>query len=112
MIGKSLAHGLQIFAAVRQINFVRHDAPGSFRKSRIIQVDLAPQTLQILDRVTSFASRDVEDEKQKPAARDVPKKIVTETDVPMRSFDQAGNIRDRRAAIVIEMRPLPRSDEA
>ena len=58
--------------------------------------------LQILDRVPPFAAGDVEDEKEQPAARDVPEKIVAEPDVSMRAFDQSRNIRDRRAPIAVE----------
>ena len=50
-----------------------------------------------------FASRDIEDEKQDPAARDVAQKIVAETDVAMRPFDQAGNVGNRGPAIFIEL---------
>src|SRR5438067_2367032 len=51
----------------------------------------------------AFASRDIENEKQDTAAGDVAKKIVTEADVAMRSFDQTGNVGTRRAAIAVEI---------
>src|SRR5207247_10804435 len=51
----------------------------------------------------AFASRDIENEKQDAAAGDVAKKIVTQADVAMRSFDQAGNVGNRRAAIAIKI---------
>ena len=51
----------------------------------------------------SFASRDIEDEKQNPATGDVPQKIVAEADVAMRAFDQTGNVGNRGAAITVEI---------
>ena len=53
--------------------------------------------------MAALAPRDVEDEKQNPAASDVAKKIVTETDVAVRSFDQTRDVGDRRPAIAIEI---------
>src|ERR1044071_637101 len=51
----------------------------------------------------ALASRDIENKKQNAAAGDVTKKIVPEADVAMRSFDQAGNVGNRCAAIATKI---------
>ncbi len=111
-IGKSLFERPQVLGRLGQIHLVCDHVPGPLRKPRIIEIDLTPQVLEIFDRMPAFASRDVEDEKQNPAASDVAKKIVTEADVAMRSFDQTGNVGNRRAAIFIETQPRRPPDEA
>ena len=86
----------------RQVHFVGDDMPGPLGKARIVKVDLAPQILEVFDRMTSFASGDIEHEKQQPAAGDMAEKIVAEPDVAMRSFDESRNVRDRRPAVAVE----------
>ena len=50
-----------------------------------------------------LASGYVENEKQNPTAGNVTEKIMAETDVPMRALDQSRNVRDRSAAVAIEL---------
>ena len=81
------AQRLEILLSPRQIYFVRDDAPGPLRKARIVEIDFAPQILEILNRMATFAAGDIEDEKQHAAPRDVPEKIVAKPDVSMRALD-------------------------
>ena len=52
-----------------------------------------------MHRIAALAAGDVDHEEQHPAARDVAEELVAETDVRMRAFDQAGNVRDGAAAV-------------
>ena len=106
---KSLAQDRDIFLACRQVHLVGDDAPWPLRKARVIQIDLAAQALQIFDRVAPFASGGINDEEQELAPRDVPQEIVPEPHIPMRAFDQARNVSDGRASIIIQFEPLQRS---
>src|SRR5206468_9099810 len=54
------------------------------------------------DWVTSFASRRIDNKEQIAAAHDVSEEIVTKTNIAVRAFDQAGNIGNRDAAIIIQ----------
>ena len=89
----------QILIGIRQIHFVGDNEPGPFREQRIVEIDLAPELLQVFHGIAAFASGDVEDEEQSAASRDVPQKLVAESEPAMRALNQTGNISDRSAAI-------------
>src|ERR1041384_4870090 len=101
--GKTFSKGVEIFLGARQVHFVSNNAPGPLGKSRIVEVDLASKILQILDRMPAFAASDIENEKQNPATCDVPKKVVAESDISVRAFDESRNVCDRSATITVEL---------
>src|SRR5438876_2066483 len=59
--------------------------------------------LQVLDRVAPFASGNIDNKKQNPAARNVTQKFVPESNTAMRVFDETGNIGNCRAQITAEL---------
>ncbi len=71
-IRESLPERSEMVGCLRQIHLVRHHPPRSQRKPRVIEIDFAPQMLQIFDRVAPLAPGHVDHEKEQLAASDVP----------------------------------------
>ena len=60
----------------------------------IVEVKFAAKRTKIFDRVTPLAAGGVENEDQQLTTDDVPEKIVTQSDVLVRSLDQPWDIRE------------------
>src|ERR1017187_9952674 len=95
---ESVSQRLQILPR-RQIHLVGNYKPRTLRQSWIVEIDFPPKILQILDRIAAFTSGSINHENQKAAARNVSQKIVAESEIAVRTFDQSRNIGDRGAAI-------------
>src|SRR5207245_6022097 len=71
----------------------------TLRQYRIVKIDFAAEILEVFDRIASFTSRNIDNEKYNVAARNMSQKIVSEPKIAMRTLNQTRNVRDRRAAI-------------
>ena len=89
LVGKPISNGHQFFFGARKIHLIGGNHPGPLTESWIVKVKFAPQGSKVLDRIASFASGCVENEKQQFTAHDMAQKIMTKSHVLMSTGEQA-----------------------
>src|SRR4029077_2012441 len=102
-LAKFCLKAAQIRSGVRQVHLVGSDGKPPRRQPWVIQFQFSSQRSEVVKRVAAFAAGHIEHEKQELTARDMPQELMPKSLVFVCSFNQAGNIRDRRSSIAIQL---------
>ena len=87
---------------VNRIDLVGGDQLRLLEQSRIVEIELAADRVEILDRIAARRARHVDQVDQHLRPLDVPQELVAEPVALVRAFDQPGHVGDDEAAIVAQ----------
>ncbi|MPM76237.1 hypothetical protein SDC9_123234 [bioreactor metagenome] len=90
----------EVFLRLRQVGLVGCDELRNLREQRGKLLELGVDFLKIFNRVAQFAACDVEHMHKHARALDMPEEIVPKPRALRRTFDEAGNIREHKRAVV------------
>lgn len=105
---KTSGEGLKIFSGSWHIHFVGDDARWFGDQRGIVEPQFLAEALVIIDRMTPFTARHVDDIEKCLTANDMSQKFMAKAAIFMRAFDQAGNVCHRGAA---EIRQINHTDK-
>ena len=89
---KAGLEGFEVLCGFRQVHFVGNNACRLGSESGIVEAEFLAQRLVVVDRVSPFAARHIENKKEGFAANNVPQELVAQTAIFMSAFDQAWDV--------------------